>query len=188
MEGRVWYCFSPITRADHPLVKYAADFTRNFDLIAERKSVIFHLRELAKASVVAKFLVDIDVPLENRWFELAAPATTPVLEDEAIVRATHYVDSASDGGFRFYIAFETEQGNLLVGDRRKGMETAGLVENPQDFDERGISAKVMRSADIRGRGFTVQDAKTFAADAGLGVGRQYAQALYDLVVPPQLPQ
>lgn len=24
-------------------------FTRNFDLIAERKSVIFHLRELAKA-------------------------------------------------------------------------------------------------------------------------------------------
>ena len=26
-------------------------FTRNFDLIAERKSVIFHLRELAKARV-----------------------------------------------------------------------------------------------------------------------------------------
>ena len=38
-----------VTRPSHPLVKYAEQFTHNFDLIAERKSVIYHLRELAKA-------------------------------------------------------------------------------------------------------------------------------------------
>merc|ERR1711953_1131528 len=46
------------TKPDHPLVKYAEAFTHNFDLIAERKSVVYHLRELAKASVMAKFLLD----------------------------------------------------------------------------------------------------------------------------------
>jgi len=64
---------SPITRPDHPLVKYAEAFTSNFDLIAERKSVIFHLRELAKASVLAKFLVEADVRLKEAWFHLRGP-------------------------------------------------------------------------------------------------------------------
>merc|ERR1711972_1202936 len=32
-----------ITRSDHPLVDYAEAFTHYFDLIAERKSVIYHL-------------------------------------------------------------------------------------------------------------------------------------------------
>ena len=40
---------APVTLPHHPLKKFAEAFTRNFDLIAERKSVIFHLRELAKA-------------------------------------------------------------------------------------------------------------------------------------------
>mmetsp|Transcript_23963 Transcript_23963/g.50837 ORF Transcript_23963/g.50837 Transcript_23963/m.50837 type:complete len:1164 (-) Transcript_23963:85-3576(-) len=62
---------APITRPDHPLVKYAQEFTHNFDLIAERKSVIYHLRELAKASVVAKFLLDSGVGLEEVWYNLA---------------------------------------------------------------------------------------------------------------------
>jgi len=56
------------TRADHPMVKYAEEFTHNFDLIAERKSVVFHLRELAKASVLAKFLLDTQVTLDEAWF------------------------------------------------------------------------------------------------------------------------
>merc|ERR1719221_280730 len=46
------------TKPDHPLVKYAEVFIHNFDLIAERKSVVYHLRELAKASVMAKFLME----------------------------------------------------------------------------------------------------------------------------------
>merc|ERR1712226_573892 len=61
-----------LTRPDHPLVKYAEEFTRNFDLIAERKSVIFHLRELAKASVLAKYLLDAEVCMDDAWFNLAS--------------------------------------------------------------------------------------------------------------------
>mmetsp|Transcript_20175 Transcript_20175/g.63072 ORF Transcript_20175/g.63072 Transcript_20175/m.63072 type:complete len:646 (+) Transcript_20175:2-1939(+) len=60
-----------ITRPDHPLVKYAEAFTHNFDLIAERKSVVYHLRELAKASVLAKYLMDDNFSLEESWFSLA---------------------------------------------------------------------------------------------------------------------
>jgi hypothetical protein len=63
-----------ITRSNHPLVKYAEAFTHNFDLIAERRSAIFHLRELAKASVLAKFLVEGEVHLEDGWFDLAEKA------------------------------------------------------------------------------------------------------------------
>lgn len=59
-----------ITSPSHPLRRFADAFTRNFDLIAERKSVIFHLRELAKASVVAKFLVDSQAELEPLWQSL----------------------------------------------------------------------------------------------------------------------
>jgi len=62
---------SPITREDHPLVRYAEEFTQNFDLIAERKSVIYHLREFAKAVALAKFLLDPKVALEDDWYSLA---------------------------------------------------------------------------------------------------------------------
>jgi hypothetical protein len=62
---------APITREDHPMVKYAESFSKNFDLIAERKSVVYHLRELAKASVLAKFLVDAGVAIEEDWLNLA---------------------------------------------------------------------------------------------------------------------
>jgi len=60
------------TKPNHPMVKYAHDFTHNFDLIAERKSAIYHLRELAKASVMAKFLLDSQVGLQDGWFELGS--------------------------------------------------------------------------------------------------------------------
>jgi len=61
---------APITRPDHPLVKYAEQFTRKFDLIAERKSAIYHLRELARASVLAKFMLDGGVSFEGSWLDL----------------------------------------------------------------------------------------------------------------------
>jgi len=60
-----------VTRHNHPLVRYAQDFTRYFDLIAERKSVIFHLRELAKASVLAKYLVDAPIHVPKGWLMAA---------------------------------------------------------------------------------------------------------------------
>jgi len=64
----------PITRPDHPLVQYADDFTHNLDLIAERKSVVYHLRELLKATVLAKFLVENRADLGEEWQTLA-PST-----------------------------------------------------------------------------------------------------------------
>lgn len=66
---------APITRPDHPLVKYAEAFTHNFDLIAERKSVVAQLREVAKASIVAKFLLEAGMVLEDSWFRLASHNT-----------------------------------------------------------------------------------------------------------------
>merc|ERR1712242_564116 len=62
------------TKPDHPLVKYAEVFTHNFDLIAERKSVVYHLRDLAKASIMAKFLLDTEVEIDQFWFDFAAEA------------------------------------------------------------------------------------------------------------------
>jgi len=59
----------PLTRPDHPLVKYAELFEHNFDLIAERKGAIYHLREVAKASILAKYLLEAEVRLEEVWFE-----------------------------------------------------------------------------------------------------------------------
>ncbi|CAJ1388163.1 unnamed protein product [Effrenium voratum] len=60
-----------ITSKNHPLTRFADTFTRHFDLIAERKSVIFHLRELAKASVMAKYLIDAKIAVDPRWYDLA---------------------------------------------------------------------------------------------------------------------
>mmetsp|Transcript_51293 Transcript_51293/g.164231 ORF Transcript_51293/g.164231 Transcript_51293/m.164231 type:complete len:617 (-) Transcript_51293:466-2316(-) len=66
-----------LTRADHPLVRYAEAFTRYFNLIAERKSVMFHLRELAKATVLAKYLFDAKMGLDESWFALADDEMAP---------------------------------------------------------------------------------------------------------------
>lgn len=68
----------PVTNPNHPLKKFADSFTRNFDLISERKSVIYHLRELAKASVMAKFLLDSKAHIDSNWYQVA----------DAIVKST----------------------------------------------------------------------------------------------------
>merc|ERR1719221_1306531 len=66
-----------VTRRNHPLLLYAESFTHNFDLIAERKSVMFNLRELAKASVLAKYLVDGGVNVQQSWVDaVEMPALT----------------------------------------------------------------------------------------------------------------
>lgn len=72
--GRQGFEDAPISRKDHPMVQYADAFTRQFDLIAERKSVVHHLRELAKASVLAKFLVESQMQLSETWYNLAPEA------------------------------------------------------------------------------------------------------------------
>eukprot|EP00444_Apocalathium_aciculiferum_P037649 CAMPEP_0183487470 /NCGR_PEP_ID=MMETSP0370-20130417/180455_1 /TAXON_ID=268820 /ORGANISM="Peridinium aciculiferum, Strain PAER-2" /LENGTH=794 /DNA_ID=CAMNT_0025680795 /DNA_START=69 /DNA_END=2451 /DNA_ORIENTATION=+ len=67
---------APLTRPDHPLVKYAEAFTHNFDLIAERKSVVNQLREVAKASIIAKFMLESGIELSESWFQLGAPTSS----------------------------------------------------------------------------------------------------------------
>merc|ERR1712050_140162 len=42
-----------------------------------RKSVVYHLRELAKASVMAKFLLDAEVEIDEFWFDYA-PEAKPI--------------------------------------------------------------------------------------------------------------
>jgi len=63
-----------LTSPDHPLVRYAEAFTHYFDLIAERKSVVHELREVAKACLVAKYLVESDAHLEDCWLSWANDA------------------------------------------------------------------------------------------------------------------
>jgi len=91
---------APMTKKGHPMVKYAESFTKNFDLIAERKSAIFHLRELAKASVMAKFLLDSSFEVEDSWFNLASEAEEacaleiPQLWNERLLSKIHVRDGA----------------------------------------------------------------------------------------------
>jgi hypothetical protein len=86
-----------ITRADHPLAQYADQFTKNFDLIAERKSAIYHLRELAKASVVAKYLLENKIELGESWFQLAEKWDMPCsLEVPQLWNQTLYADVNED--------------------------------------------------------------------------------------------
>lgn len=68
-----------IQKPGHPLVKYAQEFSDKFDLIAERKSVIYHLRELAKATTLAKFLLDAKVLAEEPWFRLGDKELAPCI-------------------------------------------------------------------------------------------------------------
>jgi len=89
-----------LTRKDHPMVKYAENFTNYFDLIAERKSVVFHLREVAKASVLAKYLIDSQVSLGETWFCLAGdrqqvcPMEVPQLWNQQVYSQIHVKDGA----------------------------------------------------------------------------------------------
>ena len=93
-----------VTRKDHPMCMYAEAFTKHFDLIAERKSVIYHLRELAKASVMAKYLMESQIKLEESWFKLAVEkdfATSmevPQLWNERTQSSVRTEDGAVVGG------------------------------------------------------------------------------------------
>jgi len=98
-----------VTRSNHPLLRYAQAFTHNFDLIAERKSVIFHLRELAKASVLAKYLFDSGVRVPEAWLaaagaaaEIVSPLEIPQLWNERAYSKIRVEDGTIvEGGANF---------------------------------------------------------------------------------------
>lgn len=95
-----------VTREDHPLGQYAEEFSKNFDLVAERKSVVFNLRELAKASVLAKYLVDAKVDLEDCWFNLA---------DEEMAKCTMEIPQLWNERTKQQI--QVENGTIKTSDR-----------------------------------------------------------------------
>jgi len=126
----------PLTRPNHPLVKYADAFTHNFDLIAERKSVVYHLRELAKASVVAKFLVESEARLEDRWCALASAGSPvshkeiPQLWNEQVRAQIQVADGqilSSAEGENVHMRTHGVYGGVEMGLDRLGRVTPGRV-------------------------------------------------------------
>jgi hypothetical protein len=101
---------APISRPDHPLVKYADEFTKNFDLIAERKSAIYHLRELAKAVVLARFIDEANIQLSDAWFRLGGNANSFQVKNLYVPQLWNE---------RFYSKIEIKDG-AIVYDRDKG--------------------------------------------------------------------
>jgi len=95
---------TPMTRPDHPLVRYAEIFTHNFDLIAERKSVVSQLREVAKASIMAKFLLESCSDLPDSWFSLGEEISpvccleVPQLWNDRTYSKIHLKDGAIEKG------------------------------------------------------------------------------------------
>jgi hypothetical protein len=127
----------PVTRADHPMVKYAEAFTRNFDLIAERRSVVYHLRELAKASVMAKFLLDSNIQLEEGWFNLAETKDVPCslevpqLCNESEVQIKNNECERSTGMHGVYggVQFGLDKFSLSTSVARQASVQAGLSQH-----------------------------------------------------------
>jgi len=104
---------SKVTRPNHPLQRYAQAFTHNFDLIAERKGVIFNLRELAKASVLAKYLVDDRVDVHKSWIDAVE---TPFFQKEWKVRAESLLIPQL-WNERYYGKIHVQKGKIIEGIR-----------------------------------------------------------------------
>jgi len=98
-----------VTHPDHPLVKYADSFTRNFDLIAERKSVISQLREVAKASIMAKFMMEFGFNLEEPWFKLGGDAS-----------AVCCLEVPQLWNERFFSKIRVQDGKIVSGQKEDG--------------------------------------------------------------------
>jgi len=164
------------TRKTHPLVKYAESFTHNFDLIAERKSVVYHLRELAKASVLAKFLIEAEVGLDESWL------TAAVQEEDACCleipqlwnERTHSQIGVQDGQLLNFLTGTSL--HQLYGGVQFGLDKFQLAGGRQP-------ARMM-SAGIAARQF-VQPARQLSATLGAGLAtRQFQRSFGPMGVQP----
>jgi len=109
-----------VTRSDHPLLRYAQSFTHYFDLIAERKSVIYHLRDLAKASVLAKYLVDANMDLPRSWFDVVIVDPPPSVGD---IRTDKSLQIPQLWNERHYGKISVNAGTIAKYDYEDGIET-----------------------------------------------------------------
>merc|ERR1719264_1950627 len=125
---------SVITRPDHPLVKYAEAFTHNFDLIAERKSSVYHLRELAKASTLAKYLLDAQINLEDSWLNLTQE-----------VKGLYYDEIPQLWNQRTSSQVKLQDGKILDAEKGMGMATRGVYGGVQfGLDKFDLGATTMQ--------------------------------------------
>jgi hypothetical protein len=131
---------SVLTSPDHPCVKYAEAFTHNFDLIAERKSSIFHLREVAKASVLAKFMLDSGVGLDETWLSSSGESERcgcdrleiPQIWNERFNSQVHVQDG------KVMDADGKEGGHGLYGGVEFGLTVFRLAKVYTEADTRGV--------------------------------------------------
>lgn len=175
------------TRKDHPLVQYADAFTHNFDLIAERKSVVFHLRELAKASVVAKMLIDGAVNLEGPWFDLGGQAKElcPLEIPQLWLQREHAQIRLQDGKI-----VEDEEGGFeqrrcrgLYGGVNFGLERAA-VSMPSVVSRGRISSLSARPALSRLSAGSKPSASVSAAAVGVSMPSLITRGRMSLVSKP----
>mmetsp|Transcript_96310 Transcript_96310/g.299362 ORF Transcript_96310/g.299362 Transcript_96310/m.299362 type:complete len:993 (-) Transcript_96310:72-3050(-) len=158
---------APITRPDHPMVKYAEAFTRNFDLIAERKGAVHHLREFAKASVLARFLLDAGVSVPDSWFTLAdeevthAPTEIPQLWNERSYGRLRMRDGA-------LVDAEAQEGPARVG-IYGGVELQLGIQAPPGWGMTYMEAAAGAAAQVPGA--VVPAAAGVAVAPGAGVAR-----------------
>jgi hypothetical protein len=150
-----------ITRPDHPMVKYAEAFTKNFDLIAERKSVIYHLRELAKASVLAKHMLESESQLEDSWFHLAA--------EHDLVCSLEVPQLWNE---RFYNKVQLKDGSIVRDRGQKNAKRHGVFGGVAfGLDKFNLSASVMAPTPLSAAaGRLAAPTPTFRAPAVPSVG------------------
>jgi len=154
-----------ITRPDHPLVKYAESFTHYFDLIAERKSSVYHLRELAKASVLAKHLLDTQIELEDSWFELVKD-----------VKQMTKIEIPQLWNQRSFSQVSLKDGKILDAEKGMDMGTRGVYGGVQfGLDKFDLGATTMQP----GAGEAPYSLLFSAADRGAVMAR-------GVVTPPSL--
>jgi len=103
-------------------------------------------------------------------------------DDEKVVKVTEYVERAPGGrgrGCRYYVVFETEQGNSMVTEKL-GASEALWEENPKDVEDRNSLAKVVRSADCHGSSSTLRDLKLYwSGSSHRCSSRCYADGAYE---------
>jgi len=173
-----------ITWGNHPLVKYADTFTHNFDLIAERKSVVYHLRELAKASVLAKFFVESQANLDESWY--TATST---------VNGSACLEIPQTWNEHCFTELQVSDGQIVNGDGAKGTPMYGIyggVEFGLDRLGRVPSVRVSaaRAPALSARMISARSAATeFPITAAAGVRPQGVDldlGRFDLSTPVQL--
>jgi len=92
---------TPTTSSTHPLLRYAAEFTRNFDLIAETDRTMYDLQEVAKAVVLARYLLERCVLIGESWLPTVEMPTSQREFSAASCGTVDLIKNSIYGGVKF---------------------------------------------------------------------------------------